>query len=222
MIILSTHHKGGVGKTTLAVHAAGALVSQPGRVLVVDCDSQADAFRFFARRGPERESDLAPISGRLSVLWNPGRRPLRHVADAAEYDHVLLDIDSPLENTVQTVVQNDPDLVYVPISLPHQALGLLHLPDTLSVISALEQRAGRSPRVTIVPLGAAKGKIEAALRGLRERPRRCSVAAKARSLLRQTSAALAEGRYVREYDDCQDQLDYFCSLVGVGEREGKE
>jgi chromosome partitioning protein len=153
----------------LAVHAAGALVSQPGRVLLVDCD-----------------------------------------------------IDSPLENTVQTVVQNDPDRIYVPISQPHEALGLLHLPDTLSVIAALEQRAGRSPWVTIVPLGVAKGKIEAALRGARERPKRCSVAAKARALLRQTSAALAEGRYVWEYEGCRDQLDYFCSLVGVGQGEGKE
>jgi MinD superfamily P-loop ATPase len=48
MIIASTFNKGGVGKTTLAVHLIGVLNQKPtARNLLVDCVDQADAFTFF-------------------------------------------------------------------------------------------------------------------------------------------------------------------------------
>jgi len=42
-IITFTHHKGGTGKTTSCLNIAGALVDAGKKVLVVDCDPQANA-----------------------------------------------------------------------------------------------------------------------------------------------------------------------------------
>jgi len=42
-VIAFTHHKGGTGKTTSCLNIAGALVDAGKKVLVVDCDPQANA-----------------------------------------------------------------------------------------------------------------------------------------------------------------------------------
>ncbi|MDM8560666.1 AAA family ATPase [Candidatus Parabeggiatoa sp. HSG14] len=54
MIILSAFNKGGIGKTTLAVHVADLLAEQ-GRVLLVDCVDQYDAFNFYCRQKTKNE-----------------------------------------------------------------------------------------------------------------------------------------------------------------------
>ena len=43
MIVAFLNHKGGVGKTTLALHVAGAGAAQGKRVMIVDTDSQGSA-----------------------------------------------------------------------------------------------------------------------------------------------------------------------------------
>jgi chromosome partitioning protein len=43
VIVAFLNHKGGVGKTTLALHVAGAWAAQGKRIVVVDTDSQASA-----------------------------------------------------------------------------------------------------------------------------------------------------------------------------------
>ena len=43
MIVAFLNHKGGVGKTTLALHVAGAWAAQSKRIVVVDTDSQGSA-----------------------------------------------------------------------------------------------------------------------------------------------------------------------------------
>ena len=91
MIIASTFNKGGVGKTTLAVHVAGILQEQNGtRNLLVDCVDQADAYYFFARREPRKYIDIERISATLSVINNPELQPLRKVVDFVgirQYSH---------------------------------------------------------------------------------------------------------------------------------------
>ena len=48
------NHKGGVGKTTLAVNAADALVDLGFRVMLVDADPQCNLTSFYL---PEKELD---------------------------------------------------------------------------------------------------------------------------------------------------------------------
>jgi len=50
VIVAFLNHKGGVGKTTLALHVAGAWAAQGKRVVVVDTDSQGSALDWSGQR----------------------------------------------------------------------------------------------------------------------------------------------------------------------------
>ncbi len=110
MIILCTHNDGGVGKTTLAVHSAGVLISQLDRTLLIDCDDQADSWQFYTGREPSKLNDI-DIEDNRTVISNKNRASIKKLAKPQQYDHVVLDIDSPLQNTVQVIIGNDPDLI---------------------------------------------------------------------------------------------------------------
>ncbi len=53
MIVAFLNHKGGVGKTTLALHVAGAWAAQGKRIVVVDTDSQGSALDWSEQRTKE-------------------------------------------------------------------------------------------------------------------------------------------------------------------------
>ena len=50
VIVAFLNHKGGVGKTTLALHVAGAWSAQGERIVVVDTDSQGSALDWSEQR----------------------------------------------------------------------------------------------------------------------------------------------------------------------------
>jgi chromosome partitioning protein len=50
VIVAFLNHKGGVGKTTLALHVAGAWAAQGKRIMVVDTDSQGSALDWSEQR----------------------------------------------------------------------------------------------------------------------------------------------------------------------------
>jgi chromosome partitioning protein len=56
MIIAVTNSKGGVGKSTIAVHLAGWLASQGFRVTLADCDPQHSASEWIKQAAPEVKS----------------------------------------------------------------------------------------------------------------------------------------------------------------------
>lgn len=83
MIISVLNQKGGVGKTTLAVHISAALARQGARVLLIDADPQGSALDWSASRQAE------PL---FHVVGLPKANLHKEVpAHAENYDHIVID-----------------------------------------------------------------------------------------------------------------------------------
>src|SRR3546814_5659545 len=86
MIVALLNQKGGVGKTTLALHIAGQWASEGKRVLLIDADSQGSALDWSQQRAAE---GLPRLFGVIGLA-----RDTLHI-QAAELargmDHVVLD-----------------------------------------------------------------------------------------------------------------------------------
>jgi chromosome partitioning protein len=86
VIVALLNQKGGVGKTTLALHLAGAWAAQGLRVLVIDADPQGSALDWSEQRGRE---GLPRLFGVLGLARETLHRELPEIAhDAA---HVVVD-----------------------------------------------------------------------------------------------------------------------------------
>lgn len=71
--IVVNNQKGGVGKTTLALHLAWHYVEQDKRVLFVDLDAQGNATATLARPTPEQPRWQAHGCGLAADLFSPAR-----------------------------------------------------------------------------------------------------------------------------------------------------
>jgi chromosome partitioning protein len=61
MIVAFLDHKGGVGKTTLALHVAGAWAAQGKRIVLVNTDAQGSALDWSEQRAKERMTRLFDV-----------------------------------------------------------------------------------------------------------------------------------------------------------------
>jgi chromosome partitioning protein len=213
MIILCTHNDGGVGKTTLAIHATGALQSQLGRILLIDCDDQADSWQFYADGIPRKSKDVL-VKDEISLIWNNNRESIKRLTKPEQYDHVVLDMDSPLQNTVKLIVDNEPDLVLVPVNTSQAVKALRNLPRTLSVIGQLEAKTGASPRTIVVPLGVDPNDIREAMAQATDKPSRCLIAPPMPDLQQEMQVALYQDKkYIWNYPGHENLQTYFYSLL---------
>ena len=86
MIVALLNQKGGVGKTTLALHLAGAWAEKGKRALVVDADPQGSALDWSEQRSRE---GLPRSFGVLGLARETLHRELPEIA--AGYDRVVID-----------------------------------------------------------------------------------------------------------------------------------
>ncbi len=106
MIISVQNQKGGVGKTTIAVHISHALALKKKRVLLVDADPQGSARDWAAARG---EEPPFPVIG----LDRPTiHRDLPTVATG--YDHVVIDGPPRVSDLARSAIIAA-DIVVIPI-----------------------------------------------------------------------------------------------------------
>ncbi|MEA5618895.1 ParA family protein [Cronbergia sp. UHCC 0137] len=215
LIILCTHNDGGVGKTTIAVHVAGVLGNRFESTLLVDCDDQADFWRFHTGRLPQKANDLEK-NDNITVIYNERRESITKDVQKGQYDHIVLDIDSPLKSTVQTIVGNDPNLILVPVNKSQKIKALRNLPRTLRVISQLENKIGCDPQVIIVPLGISQDSIGEVVSRLadHDKPNRCRIAPEMDDYQDQMQTAIYQDRkYIWDYEGLDFLYDYFADLL---------
>lgn len=213
MVVLSAFNKGGVGKTTLAVHAAGVMRGRAIRILVIDCVDQADSFRFFAGHDPVRHMQLLEAREGISVVYNPRRRELRNFVGLEEFDHIILDVNSPAADTVQVIIGSDPDKVLLPIN--DQALAFSNLQTTLAVLSEMERKMGYALFCAVVPLGVTLASVAQQISQLEEKPSRLLVSRPIRKHRSAFEIALTTGQYVWDVDDSCSYVETILNEIMV-------
>jgi chromosome partitioning protein len=86
MIVALLNQKGGVGKTTLALHLAGAWASRGQRVIVIDADPQGSALDWSAQRAKEAVPRLFGVVGLARDTLHREAPEL-----ARDADHIVID-----------------------------------------------------------------------------------------------------------------------------------
>ena len=220
-VILCNYNKGGVGKTTLAVHITGILLEQKqGRILLVDCDARPDSWRFYMKRRPTGSEGFIKINSRLSVFWNQPRdkgAKFQRIqkTQLLAYDYMIIDSDNPPEDTVIMINNHRPDLILIPLN-KSQRHSLEDIPDFLELIETVDAVANLNPdiayypQVKIVPLGVSQEIIG---RSLAEE--NCEIAPAMRDVQDEMVEALGEKNYIWNYSSCEDLRQYFISLLEI-------
>jgi chromosome partitioning protein len=108
MIVALLNQKGGVGKTTLALHLAGAWARQGCRVTVIDADPQGSALDWSEQRAKEGGSRLFGV---LGLARDTLHREAPEIARGV--DHVVIDGPPRIAGLMRSALLAA-DLVIVP------------------------------------------------------------------------------------------------------------
>src|SRR4051794_39340398 len=134
MIISVLNQKGGVGKTTLAVHIATALAQQGSRVLLVDADQQGSALDWSA----SRNGNTPPL---FPVIGLPKKSLHREIPALAEdYKYVIID-GPPRVNDVARSAILASNLVLIPVQpSPYDVWAAKEIVDLLSEVTTFNEK----------------------------------------------------------------------------------
>ncbi len=108
MIVALLNQKGGVGKTTLALHLAGAWARQGSRVTVIDADPQGSALDWSEQRAKEGGPRLFGV---LGLARDTLHREAPEIAHGV--DHVVIDGPPRIAGLMRSALLAA-DLVLVP------------------------------------------------------------------------------------------------------------
>jgi chromosome partitioning protein len=109
MIVALLNQKGGVGKTTLALHLAGHWASQGRRVTVIDADPQGSALDWSQQRAQER---LPRLFGVIGLARDTLHREAPEFA--RDCDHVVIDGPPRVAGLVRSALLAA-DLALIPV-----------------------------------------------------------------------------------------------------------
>ena len=105
-VIAILNQKGGVGKTTIAVHLAAALARKKLKVMLLDADPQGSALDWSAAR---KDPQAVPVAGLPKKSIHKELPAL-----AADYQYVVIDGPPRVYDVAQSAIMAS-DLVIVPV-----------------------------------------------------------------------------------------------------------
>jgi chromosome partitioning protein len=109
MIIAFLNQKGGVGKTTLAIHTAAALAGRGMKVLLIDADPQHSAIDWTAAR------DGSGLTALFTSVAMPAATIHREIETLSEpYDAVVIDGPPRVTDLARSAIMAS-DLVLIPV-----------------------------------------------------------------------------------------------------------
>jgi chromosome partitioning protein len=137
VVVLVCQHKGGVGKTTLAVHLTVWLANQGNHVVVVDSDPQQSALNWLAEAAP----DINTIS-----LTTPDDL-LDQVPTLPTHDHLVID-GQAIGSEVTRAGLLLADLALIPCT--PSALDLRSTVQTLGTVRQCQRIRDGKPRAVVI------------------------------------------------------------------------
>src|SRR3954452_14680836 len=134
MVLSVLNQKGGVGKTTLAVHLATAFAQRKERVLLIDADPQGSALDWAA----SRDGDSPPL---FPVIGLPKKTLHREIPALAEdYKHILID-GPPRVNEVARSAILASDIVLIPVQpSPYDVWAAKEIVDLLGEVTVFNEK----------------------------------------------------------------------------------
>lgn len=143
-IIAVINQKGGVGKTTTAIHLAGAFTRAPLSTLLVDADPQGTATRWIQAAPDGQPSKISAVS-----LASAGRKLHQEVAKFIDrYDYIIVDCPPNAESDAWKSVLTIADMALVPVR-PDPG-DLLSSIDFVQVAKAIAERGNPSLKMRFV------------------------------------------------------------------------
>lgn len=139
MIVVVTNRKGGVGKSTLATHAAVRLAMTGRPTVLIDADMQATSSHWAdtrARNALEPQVDTHPVREDQSLL-----PVLKHLVGS--YNHAVVDVGATAPNAMHSGLRVAHRLI-IPSTVSHRDLeGLEYMAEVLREVNELRTEDGR-------------------------------------------------------------------------------
>lgn len=134
---------------------------------------------------------------------------------------MVIDVDSPPEDTIAMISNNHPDIIFVPLN-KSQEPSLEELPIFLDTAADVERRANRepdldySPEFIVVPLGLSENDTQVEVDQAEDKPKNCKVASAMENLQNEANEARKLRKYIWEYPGCENTYEYFSYLLDLG------